>query len=285
MTYRECYEWGVSTLSKAGIEEAALDARILLEHVCHTERNDLYAHGERSVDEMEENFYRTYIGKRGEHIPLQHLMHLQNFMGLDFYVNEHVLIPRQDTEVLVEEILKDLGDGSRILDLCTGSGCIVLSLMHYSNESSALATDLSDKALEVAKRNAEDLGLGRVIEEGRLCFSQGDLWEAVPDGEKFDIIVSNPPYIASKVIETLMPEVKEHEPMMALDGGEDGLIFYRTIIDKAQDYLAVGGSLYFEIGYDQGQAVSDLLKGKGFQNVRVVKDYAGLDRVVCADRA
>ncbi len=276
MTYRECYEQGCRTLQAAGIEEAALDARLLLETVCGTDRNDLLVHGEQPVAPEAEEKYLNWIRQRAEHIPLQQLTGEQDFMGLTFSVNEHVLIPRQDTEILVEEVLKELHDGMRVLDMCTGSGCILLSLLHYSNDCEGLGVDLSAEALEVAGRNVLKVLTPEKAEHAH--FLQSDLFEKVEG--KFEIIVSNPPYIASAEVEKLMPEVRDHEPRMALDGTEDGLYFYRRIIEEAGKYLVSSGMLFFEIGYDQGQAVSELMRTEGYCEVQVVQDYAGLDRVV-----
>lgn len=276
MTYRECYEQGCRTLQAAGIEEATLDARLLLEAVCGTDRNDLLVHGEQPVMPQAEEKYLHWIRQRAEHIPLQQLTGEQDFMGLTFSVNEHVLIPRQDTEILVEEVLKELHDRMRILDMCTGSGCILLSLLHYSNDCEGLGVDLSAEALEVAGRNVLKVLTPEKAEHAH--FLQSDLFEKVEG--KFEIIVSNPPYIASAEIEKLMPEVRDHEPRMALDGTEDGLHFYRCIIKEAGKHLVNSGMLFFEIGYDQGQAVSELMRAQGYREVQVVQDYAGLDRVV-----
>lgn len=276
MTYRECYEQGCRTLQAAGIEEATLDARLLLEAVCGTDRNDLLAHGEQQVMSQAEEKYLNWIRQRAEHIPLQQLTGEQDFMGLTFSVNEHVLIPRQDTEILVEEVLKELHDRMRILDMCTGSGCILLSLLHYSNDCEGLGVDLSAEALEVAERNVLKVLTPEKAEHAH--FLQSDLFEKVEG--KFEIIVSNPPYIASAEVEKLMPEVRDHEPRMALDGTEDGLHFYRRIIKEAGKHLVNSGMLFFEIGYDQGQAVSELMRTGGYREVQVVQDYAGLDRVV-----
>ncbi len=276
MTYRECYEQGCRTLQAAGIEEATLDARLLLEAVCGTDRNDLLVHGEQPVMPQAEEKYLHWIRQRAEHIPLQQLTGEQDFMGLTFSVNEHVLIPRQDTEILVEEVLKELHDRMRILDMCTGSGCILLSLLHYSNDCEGLGVDLSAEALEVAGRNVLKVLTQEKSEHAH--FLQSDLFEKVEG--KFEIIVSNPPYIASAEIEKLMPEVRDHEPRMALDGTEDGLHFYRRIIKEAGKHLVNSGMLFFEVGYDQGQAVSELMRTEGYHEVQVVQDYAGLDRVV-----
>lgn len=272
MNYREAYEYGVAHLTEAEITEATLDARLLLEFICGTNRNDLYVHGDREVEHDEFERYLLLIKERQKHVPLQHLTGEQDFMGLTFRVNEHVLIPRQDTEVLVEEVLLHLHDGMRILDMCTGSGCILLSLLKYSNDCEGVGADVSEEALAVANLNREQLGID-------AKFIKSNLFENVES--KFDIIVSNPPYIESKVVETLMEEVKDYEPHLALDGGADGLDFYREITTEAKKYLCRGGMLFFEIGYNQAQAVSSLLKEAGYVEVEVKKDLAGLDRVVC----
>lgn len=282
MTYKELYDYGVKALKEADIAEAALDARLLLEYICHTDRNALLVHGDSERNLLEEEFYKTVIAKRKEHIPLQHITGEQEFMGLIFRVNEHTLIPRQDTELLVEEAMRHLGDGMRILDMCTGSGCILLSLLKYSNECEGVGIDISDKALLMAEENAKRLNLPAV-------FLHGDLFEPLEHfvsdktGDRlFDIIISNPPYIASDVIPTLMPEVRDHEPVTALDGKGDGLYFYREIIKTAPFHMRKGAMLFLEIGYDQGEAVSALLREGGFDKIEVLKDYAGLDRVVKA---
>ena len=274
MKYRDCYETGRALLAEAGLEEAAWDARLLLEYVCGTTRNDLLVHGDREVTEDIQEQYFDCISRRKARIPLQHITGLQEFMGLEFQVNEHVLIPRQDTEILVEEVMREEFDGSRILDMCTGSGCILISLLHYSNRCEGMGADISVSALKVAEQNAFKL----LPEEKQPTFIESDLFEKVEG--TFDIIVSNPPYIRTAVIDTLMPEVKDHEPMNALDGYEDGLFFYRKIVEEVPGYLKKGGRLYFEIGHDQGAEVSALLTEAGFNQVRVIKDYAGLDRVV-----
>lgn len=283
MTYRELYEQGKDTLVKAGIEEAALDARLLLEFICHTDRNDLLVHGDREMDEDTVISYAEAVSERKCRIPLQHITGEQEFMGLTFMVNEHVLIPRQDTEILVEEVLRQLHDGMRILDMCTGSGCILLSLLHYSNHCIGVGVDISEEALGVARENAARLGIPENAEntEGAAASVRwicSDLFEKVQG--TFEVIVSNPPYIASNVIPTLMPEVRDYEPMLALDGKSDGLFFYREIIAHSMEHLAGGGMLYFEIGYDQGEAVKKLMEQDGFHQVTVIQDYAGLDRVV-----
>ncbi len=292
MKYKEAYDEGKAVLTAALVPEAGTDARLLLEYVCGTDRNTLLAHGDREVTGKQESIYRELVEKRSKHIPLQYLTGVQNFMGLEFTVNEHVLIPRQDTEILVEEALQNLHDGMRILDMCTGSGCILISLLHYSNDCEGVGADISREALQAAEENARKLLGDRALEasaenpeaagesgERRISFVQGDLFENVEG--MFDMIVSNPPYIKSDVIDTLMPEVRDYEPRQALDGSEDGLLFYRRILAECRRYLQKGGTLIFEIGYDQGEAVSRLMEEAGFLAVMVVRDYGGQDRVVC----
>ncbi|MCM1192216.1 MAG: peptide chain release factor N(5)-glutamine methyltransferase [Butyrivibrio sp.] len=305
MEYREAYNMGKAVLSAASVPDADTDARLLLEFVCGTNRNTLLAHGDREVTKDQESTYRDLVEKRSQRVPLQYLTGVQDFMGLEFAVNEHVLIPRQDTEILVEEALQYLHDGMQVLDMCTGSGCILLSLLNYSNNCEGVGADVSEEALKVAEKNAVKL-LGEQAVRNRpgnsdettapeksgeseelpdLCvgthvsFVQSDLFEKVQG--QFDMIVSNPPYIESGVIDTLMPEVRDYEPRLALDGSEDGLIFYRRILKECPVYLKKGGMLFFEIGYDQGEAVSRLMEQAGFLQVMLISDYAGMDRVVC----
>jgi protein-(glutamine-N5) methyltransferase, release factor-specific len=271
MNYRKLYETGKDRLEKAGIQEAALDARLLLEEVCRTDRNTLLVHGDRAVTEEEETQFRIFIERRSAHEPLQQITGWQEFMGLRFSVTEDVLVPRQDTETLVEEVMRYLRDGMEILDVCTGSGCILLSLLRYSNGCRGVGCDISEKALAVAGQNAKELGIS-------AQFIQSDLFESIEG--RFEYIVSNPPYIRKDVIPTLMEEVRDHEPLIALDGGEDGLDFYRKITREATEHLYSGGMLFFEIGYDQGEAVKLLMEEEGYEEVTVSQDLAGLDRVV-----
>lgn len=271
MNYRKLYETGKDRLEKAGIQEAALDARLLLEEVCRTDRNTLLVHGDRAVTEEEETQFRIFIERRSTHEPLQQITGWQEFMGLRFSVTEDVLVPRQDTETLVEEVMRYLRDGMEILDVCTGSGCILLSLLRYSNGCRGVGCDISEKALAVAGQNAKELGIS-------AQFIQSDLFESIEG--RFEYIVSNPPYIRKDMIPTLMEEVRDHEPLIALDGGEDGLDFYRKITGEATEHLYSGGMLFFEIGYDQGEAVKLLMEEEGYEEVTVSQDLAGLDRVV-----
>lgn len=271
MTYKEAYDYGISSLNAAKISEADIDAWYLLEHVAKINRTWFILNKQEDIPDNIKKDYEAVIAKRSMHIPLQHITGCQEFMGYKFKVNENVLIPRQDTEILVEEVYKHVKDNHRILDVCTGSGCIIISLKLLNPTIKAFASDLSDKALKVATENAK-------LNNADVKFIQSDLFEKIEGS--FDIIVSNPPYIPSSTISTLMPEVREHEPLMALDGSESGLVFYEKIVRTAKEYLNTNGYLCFEIGHDQGKSVSELMEQEGFENVRVIKDLAGLDRVV-----
>lgn len=273
MTLREAYEYGQKQLQLAGIVDADLDAWYLLELVTGISRAMYYLKMQESVSEEHEVLYRKYIETRATHIPLQHITGVQEFMGLEFLVNQHVLVPRQDTEVLVESVLEVLKPDMRVLDMCTGSGCILISLMklHGTSTICGVGVDISKEALKVAQANGERIGV-------KADFIQSDLFENV-DG-RYDVIVSNPPYIRTAVIEELKEEVKCHDPFIALDGKEDGLYFYRKIVEESGRYLKAGGKLYFEIGHDQGEDVKNLMEQAGFTGVTVKKDLAGLDRVV-----
>jgi release factor glutamine methyltransferase len=276
--YKELYREGVQILTPVLNEEreAQLDTRLLLEYVCGTNLQTLILDGERPVSAQEAALFREYVARRKNREPLAYILGEWDFMGLSFEVSPDVLIPEQDTENLIEEIMKDLHDSDRILDLCTGSGCILLSLLKYSNGTMGVGTDLSERALAMAKRNAERLGL-----TDRVDLRCGDLFAPIGENERFDIIVSNPPYIKTETIEHLAPEVRDHEPMIALDGGEDGLSFYKRIIPEAVRHLVTGGYLFLEIGYDQAEAVAALMRDAGYYDVRTIKDYGGNDRIVC----
>jgi release factor glutamine methyltransferase len=274
---------GTKVLSEAGVEEASLDARYLLFEAFDTDlthfildRSSVIFEDELILNRIDQ--YRSMIEKRSQRIPLQQITGSREFMGLEFYVNEHVLIPRQDTETLVELILKDFKVNKPvILDMCTGSGCIAISLSKLGGFDCVTGADISKEALSVARRNVEAL-----LGTGGITLIESDLFEAIGSEQKFDVIVSNPPYIPTEIIKGLQPEVRDFEPMLALDGREDGLFFYRQLVSDGRRFLNPGGSVYFEIGYDQAEAVSGLLIDAGFAEIRVVKDAAGLDRVVCA---
>lgn len=275
---------GKDILEKAGIEEAGLDAWLLLEYETGKNRAYYYAHQEERVSDETGNSYLKKIQLRAGHIPLQHITHQAFFMGSGFYVNEHVLIPRQDTENLVEEALEAAKtmESPRILDMCTGSGCILLSFLMEKEGSTGTGVDVSREALKVAERNRDSLYLG-----GRADFVESDLFDQLflqkKDSKEqpgYDMLISNPPYIRTTEISGLMDEVRLHDPALALDGHEDGLYFYRRITRDGKAFLKPGGWLLYEIGYDQGEAVSRIMREAGFSGVKIKKDLAGLDRVV-----
>ena len=272
-TYKDALEYGKQRLLECEIEDANLDAWLLLEYVSGISRSWYFVHEDEEISENDIEEYQILIEQRGKHIPLQQLTKEAYFYGMKFFVNENVLIPRQDTEVLVEQVLS-LSKGKenlKLLDMCTGSGCILLALLANLKQASGTGVDLSEKALEVAQRNGKELGI-------EVSWVQSDLFDKVSGS--YDIIVSNPPYIETSVIEGLMDEVKLYEPRMALDGTEDGLFFYREITMQAGKYLKNNGILAFEIGYNQGNAVSEFMKENGYKEVQVLQDLAGLDRVV-----
>lgn len=276
MTYRSLVTEGGKLLQAAGVPEAELDAWYLLEYLrkergSRSDRQWYLLCREEEADMEEEEGYRELIGRRAKRIPLQQITGEQEFMGFPFLVNEHVLIPRQDTETLVEEAMEKSRKGDRVLDMCTGSGCILLSLLKLVPELSGTGADISQEALKVAVENGKRL-------QTEASFLESDLFEKVEG--VFDLIVSNPPYIASDEIGTLMEEVRDHEPIGALDGSADGLAFYRRLVQEGKDHLKSGGWMLFEIGCTQAEAVMELLKKGGFQEIYVKKDLAGLDRVV-----
>ncbi|MFR2954849.1 MAG: peptide chain release factor N(5)-glutamine methyltransferase [Lachnospiraceae bacterium] len=277
MSGGEAVRCAAQYLAAHQIEDADNDAWLLFSYVTHITRAMFLAERWARMDQEALERYEALLVRRAAHIPLQHLTGEQEFMGFPFRVNEHVLVPRQDTEILVEEALKVLAPGDHVLDLCTGSGCIAISLWKLCTGLTVEAADLSAEALAVAKENAKALEAG-------VAFFRGDLSEAVTGRQMYDCIVSNPPYIRMEVIETLSEEVRAHEPYQALDGKEDGLYFYREIIRKAGAYLKPGGHLLFEIGYDQAEAVSMLMQTQGYEEIEVIQDLAGLDRVVKGKR-
>ena len=328
VTWREALNWGKDVLLKAEIPDGRWDAEHLFRVVMNCDRTGLLLNGSEILSEEQKNRYRDLIEKRKSRVPLQYLTGEQEFMGLPFYVNQDVLIPRQDTECLVETVLKVLEEGCesakaseglegaqeksagaektaefgkiQILDLCTGSGCIGISIGKLAGKGQrqkedalkadipkkdtpkgnaltescrieVVCSDISEKALEVAKRNAVRNGV-------EITWIESNLFENITG--KFHAIVSNPPYITGAEMEELMPEVRLFEPKEALYGMEDGLYFYREITRQAPEYLEENGMLFFEIGCRQGQEVSGLMEQAGFQDIRIEKDLAGLDRIV-----
>lgn len=272
MTYKEAYKQCIEKLNNALVPDYESDTRLLFQYILEADRSFMFMHGDDEVDDKKISDLFDAVALREKRIPLQHITGYQNFMGLEFKVTKDVLIPRFDTECLVEEAMLVCADGDKVLDVCTGSGCILISLMSYKNDISGYGIDISEKAINVAKENATAMGKAPT-------FIVSDLFEACTEKE-FDIIVSNPPYIRSDVIPTLMPEVKDYDPILALDGGDDGLIFYRRIVSESRDFLKKGGYLLVEIGNDQGDDVKALFEESGYLDVKVVKDLSGNDRVV-----
>lgn len=307
MKIAETHEHIVTVLGGVGIEDAESEARIILRESAGLSSTDIHMRPDDELDGAVFEQITDIIKRRLMREPLQYIYGRWDFMGLVFSVKPGVLIPRPDTEILVETALRELHDGMKILDLCTGTGCILISLLKYSNDCEGVGIDISTDALELAKLNAAEIfaeagheasfGGAQPLEAetdgARYTFLQGDLYAALAGGvaarsdadsaasdSQFDIIVSNPPYIPAHVIDTLAPEVKDYEPHLALDGGDDGLDIIRRIIDGASEHLVRGGQLFLEIGYDQGESVSMLMREAGFADVEVIQDYAGLDRVV-----
>lgn len=275
MTLEETLAYGRQQLQEAGIADAALDAWYLLEYIGKFDRSYYYLHGREEMEEEALQNYRVLVKKRAERVPLQYITGVQTFMGLEFKVNPYVLIPRQDTETLVEAALAVCRPGMRVLDLCTGSGCILISLLHFVKEITGVGGDISKQALLVAKENAKANGVDAE-------WVRSDLFSNISG--TFDLIVSNPPYIPSNVIYTLMPEVRDFEPVEALDGHEDGLFYYDEILKECPEFMNPGAYLLLEIGYDQGEAVSKRMRQAGFLDVKVIRDLGGNDRVVYGKR-
>ena len=312
--WADVLSYGKQILKNAGIAEADLDAWYLFEQIFGISRAQYFlcareniagstaqkmAAQEQTGNSLESknaldcvelwlkeklSAYENTLEKRASRIPLQQILGQQEFMGLTFFVNEHVLIPRQDTETLVELVLNEQKDKNvSILDMCTGSGCIAVSLKKLGGYACVEGADISEEALKVAKRNSEEILENSDVNSSRtgVIFRRSDMFSAFPKTERFNVIVSNPPYIPSAVIEELEPEVRDHEPRGALDGTADGLYFYRILAEECAKHLTPGGHVYFEIGYDQGAAVKELLDIHGFKDTRVIQDLTGKDRVVC----
>jgi len=269
--------WAERELAQSGIDTARTDAELMLQELLHAKRSDLYLRPDLELSPGQENILAEWVKRRRARMPLQYILHKAWFMDMELYVDERVLIPRPETELLVETVLeksRDMPKPLAILDIGTGSGAIAIALAKYIDECRIWATDISDGALEVARRNAERYGM-----QHKITFLQGDLFEPVR-GMKFNIIASNPPYIRESDIAELEPEVRM-EPRLALSGGYDGLDYYRRL-SRAVDLLKDNGFLIFEIGYDQAGAVSEVLRASGLDDIEVKKDLPGLDRMVLA---
>ncbi len=272
----EAINWGAKEL-KGVCDNPRLEAELLLAHCFKINRTALFLRREEEISKEQLERFLEFVNMRKSHIPYQYIVKKQYFMGLEFFVDENVLIPRPETEILVEEALKRLKRGDVVLDIGTGSGAIAVSIAKYFPDCTVYAVDISKKAIEIAKHNAKKQG---VLD--RIFFIESDLFCNLPPNLKFDFIVSNPPYIKKREIELLQEEVKK-EPIVALDGGEDGLFFYKKIIREAPFYIKSGGKIGFEIGYSQKEEVTTLLEESGFKDVEIIKDLAGIDRVIIAE--
>ena len=261
-------------LDAAGISDASVDIWLLLEHFADISKSDYLANPDMVIGKVFAEEINEAVKKRIDHIPLQHIIGQTEFMGLTFKVNEDVLIPRFDTEILMDEVVKYVGDDfKKVLDMCTGSGCIAITISDMCDNASVVASDISKDAIDVAKEN-------NTLNQTDVTFVESDLFENIEG--LFDVIVSNPPYIKTGEIKNLQEEVKMHDPNLALDGGETGLDFYRIIAKEAKEHLKTDGIIFFEIGFDQTEEVSNILKENGYHDIVVKKDLSGLDRVVIA---
>ena len=274
MTLKELYSEGTEILEDNDIDSPEVDAFYLLEHVSGTDRAHYLLDKDRIVAPEIAEAYMELINKRAEHIPYQYLTGECEFMGFRMKVSPDVLIPRLDSEVLCEEALKLIHEGGAVLDMCTGSGCLAVALKKLREDVSVWASDISANALRIARENAS-------INGADVTFAEGDLFEGIDKGCTFDVIVSNPPYVTEEEYLELSPEVAGHEPKLALTAGADGLDIYRRLIPQARGYLREGGWLIMEMGCSQGLPLTDLMEQYGYKRVSVVKDLAGLDRVIC----
>lgn len=278
-TIGQILEFGKEKLNSNRIIDSNIDAQLLLMEVIKCDRIKLIIDHKEYITKEQEKKYMDFLEQRSKGKPTQYILEYQEFMGFKFKVDKNVLIPRQDTEMLIETILKEAKDNDfkRIMDIGTGSGCIPISLCKLIENSEAVAVDISKEALGIACNNA----ITNKVDD-RITFINSDLFNKLSDAyyEYFDVVISNPPYIPSKVIETLMIEVKDFEPRLALDGGNDGLDFYRKITEKSAEFLKSNGYLFFEVGYDQSEAVMDIMVQRKFKDVKIVKDLAGINRVV-----
>lgn len=279
MRIKEVLSNGISILKQFNIEDGTLKAKILLADLLDKSKEYLMIHSDDEIDEKINKIFIERIERLKNNEPIQYIINKQEFMGFEFFVDKNVLIPQPDTENLVEEVIlisekikKDNKDELRILDMCTGSGAIAISLSKLIKKSLVYASDISKKALKIADENSNR-------NKANVLFFESDLFEKISELYKFDVIVSNPPYIETETIKTLSEEVK-NEPMLALDGGEDGLDFYRKITKDAKRYLNKDGYLAFEIGYNQRMAVENILKENGYKNIYSRKDLGGNDRIV-----
>jgi release factor glutamine methyltransferase len=285
-TVRRTLEWTSGFFTRKGIDAPRLSSELLLAHVLGVPRIKLYTDYERPLSEEERERLRKLVTRAGEHEPIAYLTGRAHFFNLEFEVTPDVLIPRPDTETLVENVIQALKremvvEAPRVLDLCTGSGCVAAAIGHNVKNAVVIATEISPQAAAVARANVAKLGL-----EGRVTIEEGDLFEPlthIVDCQPFDLIVSNPPYIPTAQIESLDPSVRDYEPLSALDGGLDGLALHRRILTEGLGRVVAGGRVFVEIGFDQGPAAREAAAAiDGWEDVKILKDYAGHDRVVTA---
>lgn len=279
-TVRDLLERGFKSLSKTERKSPRLESELIVMHLLDVDKAYLYTHPNRIVSKEIIEKFEELIEKRKEGYPIQYILKNQEFMGLDFHVTEGVLVPRPDTEILIEYIIKfarkNKKEKIKILDIGTGSGAISLSLAYYIENSYIYSVDISEKAIKIARKNKKKMNL-----EDRVELITKDILEGFPEiDEKMDIVVSNPPYIPSRDIDRLQIEVSKYEPRLALDGGDDGLVFYRYITEKAKEKLIDNGLLCYEIGYDQGESVKNIMGDNGYKEILVLKDLQGRDRAV-----
>lgn len=277
-TISSLLNWTVNYFKSKNIQSARLDAEVLLSHVLRQERIYLYVHFDEPMEQNELSKFREYVKKRAQHVPIAYIIGEREFMGLPFKVTKDTLIPRPDTEILVENVLNNVDKDKEIeiVDIGTGSGAIILSLLVNLPKAQGKTVDISSKAIEVAKENAVNLQVN-----DRCEFFVGDLFAPLNDN-KFDLIVSNPPYIPQKDIATLEDDVKEYEPVSALTDGGDGLSYYRRLLSEGKAYIKENGFIALEIGIYQSNDVKQIAMDNGWKNIKIIKDYAGIDRVVLA---
>ncbi len=281
ISYREAVLEAADRLKKCGVDNPQYDSQELLMSVTNMDRTAYLLHSKENMNDMLYAAFKKLVKRRANREPLQHILGYTYFWGRKYQVNKNVLIPRQDTEILVEKALEHIDTGDSVLDMCTGSGCIIITLACERKLSRAVGVDVSKKALEVAKENADNL-------LADVEWIQSDLFEQmnrsietkIQTNILYDMIVSNPPYIEQSIIDTLSDEVRRFDPLIALDGGEDGLLFYRKITEQSVNYLKPGGWLLYEIGSNQAGQVKDIMSANGYEDICIVKDLAGLCRVV-----
>lgn len=278
MKIKDIINYGVAMIKNT--ESPSLETQMMIAKVIEKDRLYIMLNLEEDIDESKVEIIKTMIDKRKSSYPLQYILGEREFWGMDFKVSEGVLIPRQDTEILIEETLKKLKDNKhksnlKGFEIGVGSGIISITLLKEIETLTMIGVDINDKAIELTKANA----LKHEVSD-RLCILNSNLFEKINKENQFDFIISNPPYIETKVIDSLQEDIKQHEPKLALDGGEDGLDFYRAIIEQSKSYISPEGFIAFEIGYNQAEAVKKIFVENGYPNVTIAKDLAGFDRVV-----